>query len=120
MKRSELIATIAERFPPLQHEDADQSVMVILDALARTLASGGRVEIRGFGSFRLNHRPPRIGRNPRTGEKVAVLAKWSPHFKAGLELRQLVNSRCETVIGGSSSPFLGIRLLQGDGQEFSA
>jgi len=66
-------------------------VKVILDALAETLAKGERIEIRGFGSFSLNYRPPRIGRNPKTGVKVEVPAKFVPHFKAGKELRERVD-----------------------------
>jgi integration host factor subunit beta len=63
---------------------------VILDNLSATLARGGRIEIRGFGSFGLNYRPPRLGRNPKTGDKVKVPAKYVPHFKAGKELRERV------------------------------
>lgn len=92
MVRSELITAIAERFPQLPRADVDASVAEILDAVGRQLAGGGRVEIRGFGVFALNYRPPRIGRNPRTGEKVAVPERWAPHFKAGKELRELVDS----------------------------
>ena len=91
MTRSDLVTKLSERFPQLQQKDAAVSVTAILDAIASSVKEGGRVEIRGFGSFALNHRPPRIGRNPKTGEKVAVPAKWSPHFKAGLELRQRVD-----------------------------
>ena len=91
MTRSELIAELAARFPQLQQKDVSVSVAAILDAITNSVKEGGRVEIRGFGSFSLTHRPPRIGRNPKTGERVAVPAKWSPHFKAGLELRQRVD-----------------------------
>jgi integration host factor subunit beta len=78
MTRSELTATIAKRFPALKHDDAEVSVLVILDAITNTLAQGDRAEIRGFGSFSLNYRPPRTGRNPKTGAKVEVPEKWSP------------------------------------------
>jgi integration host factor subunit beta len=91
MTKSELIARLAKRFPQLVAKDADLSVKVILDALAETLAKGERIEIRGFGSFSLNYRPPRIGRNPKTGVKVEVPAKFVPHFKAGKELRERVD-----------------------------
>jgi integration host factor subunit beta len=91
MTKSELIARLAQRFPQLVAKDADLSVKVILDALAETLAKGERIEIRGFGSFSLNYRPPRIGRNPKTGVKVEVPAKFVPHFKAGKELRERVD-----------------------------
>lgn len=87
MTRSELIATLAQRFPGLMLKDADVSVKEILEAISDTLAKGHRVEIRGFGSFALTYRPPRIGRNPKTGEKVEIGAKYTPHFKAGKELR---------------------------------
>lgn len=91
MTRSDLIAKLAERFPQLLAKDTDLAVKVILDAMAGTLARGGRIEIRGFGSFALNYRPPRIGRNPKSGDKVQVPAKYVPHFKAGKELRERVD-----------------------------
>lgn len=91
MTRSDLIAKLAERYPQLLAKDADLAVKVILDAMAGTLARGGRIEIRGFGSFALNYRPPRIGRNPKSGDKVQVPAKYVPHFKAGKELRERVD-----------------------------
>jgi integration host factor subunit beta len=72
-------------------KDADMSVKMILDALSETLAKGDRIEIRGFGSFSLNYRPPRLGRNPKSGVKVEVPAKYVPHFKAGKELRERVD-----------------------------
>jgi integration host factor subunit beta len=64
---------------------------MILEALSEALVKGDRIEIRGFGSFALNYRPPRVGRNPKTGEKVNVPEKWVPHFKAGKELRERVD-----------------------------
>ncbi|MDP1639042.1 MAG: integration host factor subunit beta [Candidatus Nitrotoga sp.] len=91
MTRSDLIAKLAERYPQLLAKDTDLAVKVILDAMAETLARGGRIEIRGFGSFALNYRPPRIGRNPKSGDKVQVPAKYVPHFKAGKELRERVD-----------------------------
>lgn len=91
MTRSDLIAKLAERYPQLLGKDTDLAVKVILDAMAETLAQGGRIEIRGFGSFALNYRPPRIGRNPKSGDKVQVPAKYVPHFKAGKELRERVD-----------------------------
>jgi len=90
MTRSDLIARLAELHPQLQTKDAELAVKVILDTLSVTLSRGGRVEIRGFGSFGLNYRPPRQGRNPKTGDKVKVPAKYVPHFKAGKELRERV------------------------------
>ena len=89
--RSDLIAKLAARHPQLLGKDAELSVKVILDSMAATLAQGGRIEIRGFGSFALNYRPPRLGRNPKSGDKVQVPPKYVPHFKAGKELRERVD-----------------------------
>lgn len=91
MTRSDLIDKIAARFPTLTHADVEAAVHLVLDELAATLANGDRIEIRGFGSFALNHRPSRRGRNPKTGESVIVPAKFAPHFKAGKELREMVD-----------------------------
>jgi len=91
MTKSELIARLAERFPQLVAKDADLAVKMILDAMSDALVHGDRIEIRGFGSFALNYRPPRVGRNPKSGDKVSVPAKWVPHFKAGKELRERVD-----------------------------
>ena len=93
MTKSELIARLADRFPQLVAKDADFAVKMILDALTSALVKGDRIEIRGFGSFALNYRPPRIGRNPKSGDKVQVPAKHVPHFKAGKELRERVDYR---------------------------
>ena len=95
MTKSELIAQLAERFPQLVAKDADYAVKMILDAMTDALARGDRIEIRGFGSFALNYRPPRTGRNPKSGDKVHVPEKYVPHFKAGKELRERVD------LGGS-------------------
>ena len=91
MTKSELIARLAERFPQLVAKDADFAVKMMLDAMSEALVRGDRIEIRGFGSFALNYRPPRVGRNPKSGEKVSVPAKWVPHFKAGKELCERVD-----------------------------
>jgi integration host factor subunit beta len=90
MNRSDLITNLASQFRNLTVKDTEESVTLILDAIKATLANGGRVEIRGFGSFSIHNRPARIGRNPKTGEKVEVPAKFAPHFKAGLELKERV------------------------------
>ncbi len=92
MTKSDLIARLAERFPQLVAKDADLAVKMILDAMSDALAKGDRIEIRGFGSFSLNYRPPRVGRNPKSGDKVSVPEKWVPHFKAGKELRERVDN----------------------------
>ncbi len=92
MTKSELIARLAERYPQLVAKDAEFAVKTILDAMAKTLAEGHRIEIRGFGSFALSHRPPRLGRNPKSGERVQVPEKRVPHFKPGKELRERVDA----------------------------
>lgn len=97
MTKSDLIAQLAERFPQLVAKDADLSVKMILEAMAEALSRGDRIEIRGFGSFALNYRPPRVGRNPKSGEKVNVPEKWVPHFKAGKELRERVDGALESA-----------------------
>ena len=91
MTRSDLIVKLAERYPQLLGKDAELAVKVILESMASSLTSGDRIEIRGFGSFALNNRPPRMGRNPKSGDKVQVPAKYVPHFKAGKELRERVD-----------------------------
>jgi len=91
MTKSELVEKLAARFPQLLLRDADISVKTILDAMSEALADGHRIEIRGFGSFGLNRRPPRVGRNPKSGERVLVPEKRVPHFKAGKELRERVD-----------------------------
>ncbi|MDD4881891.1 MAG: integration host factor subunit beta [Gallionellaceae bacterium] len=91
MTKSELINRLAERNPHLVAADAELAVKTILDAMMQSLLEGKRIEIRGFGSFSLNYRPPRVGRNPKTGEKVTVAGKHVPHFKAGKELRDRVD-----------------------------
>ena len=91
MTKSELIDRLAAQFPQLVAKDAELAVKMILDAMSEALVRGDRIEIRGFGSFALNYRPPRVGRNPKSGDKVSVPAKWVPHFKAGKELRERVD-----------------------------
>lgn len=91
MTRSELIDALVHRFPKRMKADADMAVAEILRAIGQTLVEGRRVEIRGFGTFALNYRPLRGERNPKTGERVDVPAKYSPHFKPGKELRDRVD-----------------------------
>lgn len=88
MTRSDLIARLARRYPALMPKDAQDAVHLIFDAMTRVLREGNRIEIRGFGSFGLIYRRPRLNRNPRTGERVQVPAKFVPRFKTGKELRQ--------------------------------
>jgi len=97
MTKSDLIARLAERFPQLVAKDADFAVKMILDAMSEALAKGDRIEIRGFGSFSLNYRPPRVGRNPKSGDKVSVPEKWVTHFKAGKDLRERVDIALKSV-----------------------
>ena len=92
MTKSELIAKLASLNPLLNRNDASASVDTILEAIAGAIVKGNRVEIRGFGSFGLNHRPPRVGRNPKTGERVEVAAKYVPHFKPGKEMRDRIEA----------------------------
>ena len=87
MTRSDLISSLAELHPQLQLKDAEFAVKVILGAMSTSLSQGGRIEIRGFGSFGLNYKPPRNGRS----DKVKIPAKYSPHFKPGKELRERVD-----------------------------
>ena len=92
MTRSELIELLAKRFPQLTSDDAEFAVKSIIDAIARTLVHKRRVEIRGFGGFSATLRPPRTGRNPKTGASVPVPAKYVPHFRPGKELRERVGA----------------------------
>ena len=97
MTRSDLIAALAAHFKSLTAKDAEVAVKEILDAIGHSLAQGGRIEIRGFGSFSLNYRPPRMGRNPKSGDAVLVSAKYAPHFKAGKEMRERVEQSVEAL-----------------------
>nr|MDP2190448.1 integration host factor subunit beta [Rhodoferax sp.] len=93
MTRSDLVAELAARFGQLTHRDAEFAVKAILDAVNNALVRGHRIEIRGFGSFSINRRPPRMGRNPRSGESVAIPEKRVTHFKPGKALREAVDQR---------------------------
>jgi integration host factor subunit beta len=92
MTKSELIEILSKRQMHLKADDVDMSVKTILEMMSNALADGDRIEIRGFGSFSLHFRPPRLGRNPKTGDSVALPGKHVPHFKPGKELRDRVNS----------------------------
>ncbi|TNC80563.1 MAG: integration host factor subunit beta [Oleiphilus sp.] len=91
MTKSELVEIIASKQTQLSVKDVELAVKTILDLMSNALATGQRIEIRGFGSFSLHHRAPRVGRNPKTGESVELGAKSVPHFKPGKELRDQVN-----------------------------
>jgi integration host factor subunit beta len=90
MTKSELIEKLATDFPHIQVKDVESAVKEILEQMAGSLASNERIEIRGFGSFSLHYRAPRVGRNPKTGDKVELDGKYVPHFKPGKELRDRV------------------------------
>lgn len=91
MTKSELIEILSQRQSHLKGEDVDLAVKAMLEMMGSALSSGERIEIRGFGSFSLHYRPPRLGRNPKTGESVALPGKHVPHFKPGKELRERVS-----------------------------
>ena len=98
MTRSDLVEELAGKFSQLTHRDAEYAVKTILDAVSDALVRGHRIEIRGFGSFSVNRRPPRMGRNPRSGESVAIPEKRGPHFKPGKALREAVDARTELLL----------------------
>ncbi len=91
MTKSELVEIIAAKQTQLSVKDVELAVKTIIDLMSETLSSGQRIEIRGFGSFSLHYRSPRVGRNPKTGDSVTLDAKYVPHFKPGKELRDIVN-----------------------------
>ncbi len=92
MTKSDLIDLMASEQSNLSERDVEFAVKAILQQMSDALASGERIEIRGFGSYKLHFRPPRIGRNPKTGGTVALPAKYVPHFKPGKELRERVDT----------------------------
>jgi integration host factor subunit beta len=91
MTKSELIEILSQRQAHLKGDDVDLAVKALLEMMGGALSVGERIEIRGFGSFSLHFRPPRLGRNPKTGESVALPGKHVPHFKPGKELRERVS-----------------------------
>jgi integration host factor subunit beta len=92
MTKSELIEILTQRQGHLKADDVDMAVKSLLEMMGGALAEGDRIEIRGFGSFSLHYRPPRTGRNPKTGDAVALPGKHVPHFKPGKELRDRVSA----------------------------
>ena len=92
MIKSELIARLAEQNPHLYQRDVERIVMTVFDEITGALQRGNRVELRGFGAFSVKRRPARIGRNPRTGDSVAVAEKSVPFFKTGKDLRERLNT----------------------------
>ena len=91
MTKSELIEIIARKQSHLAGKDIELAVKTMLEQMSNALSTGRRIEIRGFGSFSLHFRPPRMGRNPKTGDSVALSGKHVPHFKPGKDLRDRVN-----------------------------
>ena len=91
MTKSELIEKIAQRQDQLPAKDVELAIKLMLDYMSQILATGDRIEIRGFGSFSLHYRAPRVGRNPKTGDAVELAGKYVPHFKPGKEMRDRVN-----------------------------
>ena len=103
MTKSELIEQLALRQTHLMHKDVELAVKLVLDKVSLALARDDRVEIRGFGSFSLHHRPARIGRNPKTGEPVQISAQRVPHFKPGKELRERVTAGAQVDLTAPSA-----------------
>ncbi|HRC71633.1 MAG TPA: integration host factor subunit beta [Candidatus Competibacter sp.] len=93
MTKSELIEILARKRSDIPYRDVEQAVKTLLEQMSESLSGGERIEIRGFGSFSLHFRPPRVGRNPKTGDAVSLTGKYVPHFKPGKELRERVNDR---------------------------
>lgn len=91
MTKSELIEQLSKKQPNLALQDVELSVKCILEQMGQSLAANERIEVRGFGSFSLHHRKPRMGRNPKTGDAVSLTEKYVPHFKPGKELRDRVD-----------------------------
>lgn len=99
MNKSELIERIAAKHQELTYKDVELAVKTLVEHMSEALSCGERIEIRGFGSFSLHHRAPRTGRNPKTGDPVALLGKHVPHFKPGKQMRERVNSSRDHSIG---------------------
>ena len=97
MTKSELIESLVRKQSQLGYRDVELAVKSMLEHMGQTLATGDRIEIRGFGSFSLHYRPSQVGRNPKSGDPVSLPAKYVPHFKPGKELRERVNLGVETA-----------------------
>jgi integration host factor subunit beta len=91
MTKSELIESLSKRQSQLAYKDVELAVKTILEHMANALSNGERIEIRGFGSFSLHYRPPRVGRNPKSGDPVSLPAKYVPHFKPGKQMRDRID-----------------------------
>ena len=95
MTKSELIEALARRQTHLAFADVEMAVKSVIEQMSHALTPGDRLAVRGFSSFALHYRPPRMGRNPKTGEAVALPGKHVPHFKPGKALRERVNQDLE-------------------------
>lgn len=93
LTKSDLIESLARSQGHLAYKDVELAVKSLIEMMSNALSSGERIEIRGFGSFSLHYRPPRIGRNPKSGDKVELPGKYVPHFKPGKELRDRANDQ---------------------------
>ena len=100
MTKSELIEVIAREQSHLAYRDVELAVKCMIEQMSLALSTGDRIEIRGFGSFSLHYRPPRVGRNPKTGDSVELTGKYVPHVKPGKELRERVNLKFQPVPEG--------------------
>lgn len=118
MTKSELIELLAAKNSHLNHKDVELAVKSLIEQMSLSLSTGNRIEIRGFGSFSLHYRPPRMGRNPKTGEAVALAAKYVPHFKPGKELRERVNIHDTSQASESPAPASGDRVSSEEGSLF--
>lgn len=107
MTRSDLVEELAQQFYQLPYRDTELAIKALLDAMGDALVRGQRIEVRGFGSFSMTRRAPRLGRNPHTGAAVHIPEKWMPHFKPGKALREAVDSpyaKLNTPPAASSCP----------------
>lgn len=105
MTKSELIESLSKRQSQLAYKDVELAVKTILEHMANALSNGERIEIRGFGSFSLHYRPPRVGRNPKSGDPVSLPAKYVPHFKPGKQLRDRIDQTKDIPINQDRDEF---------------
>ena len=103
LTKSELIDRIVAKQALLTAKDVELVVKTLVEQMSETLSTGGRIEIRGFGSFSLHYREPRVGRNPKTGEAVTLAGKYVPHFKPGKELKDRVNEILQDELAAEAS-----------------
>jgi len=97
MTKSELIEVLSQRQAQLAYKDVELAIKTIIEHMSNTLSAGERIEIRGFGSFSLHYRPPRVGRNPKSGEPVSLPAKYVPHLKPGKQMRERVDNSVSPI-----------------------